>query len=97
MTVFALAWLVTLGRHHFWILPNLTEDVGFFESFWPLYKHEYKPKGSESNKTEEEDERGKKDNDADKDSEAESVATTESAARSTNGFEILDTNDCNDE
>jgi len=100
MSLFALVWLVTLGRHHFWILPNLTEDVGFLESFWPLYKHESKSKDSEQvAKPEDDDEKGKNEkDDADKnDSEAESVATTESAARSANGFEILDTNDCNDE
>lgn len=41
--VFCLLWLVTLGKHHLWLFPNLTEDVGFFASFWPLYKYEYKP------------------------------------------------------
>lgn len=35
--VFFALWTVTFGKLHFWILPNLTEDVGFFESFWPLY------------------------------------------------------------
>lgn len=40
--IFCLVWIVTGGRHHFWLLPNLTEDVGFFASFWPLYDHEYK-------------------------------------------------------
>ena len=38
VVVFALIWMVTMGRHHLWILPNLTEDVGFFASFWPLYQ-----------------------------------------------------------
>ena len=36
--LFAIIWMVTLGKLHFWLLPNLTEDVGFFESFAPLYK-----------------------------------------------------------
>ena len=40
--VFVIVWCLTLGRHHFWMLPNLTEDVGFLASFWPLYTHEYK-------------------------------------------------------
>lgn len=35
--LFCLVWVVTGGKHHFWLLPNLTEDVGFFASFWPLY------------------------------------------------------------
>ncbi|GAB1866741.1 Translocation protein SEC62 [Camponotus japonicus] len=33
--------LVVLGRCHLWLLPNLTADVGFFASFWPLYQYEY--------------------------------------------------------
>ena len=38
LVVFCLLWLVTWGKHQLWILPNLTEDVGFFASFWPLYQ-----------------------------------------------------------
>jgi translocation protein SEC62 len=38
MLVFGLVWGVTFGKHHLWLLPNLTEDVGFAASFWPLYK-----------------------------------------------------------
>ncbi|XP_057712841.1 translocation protein SEC62 [Corythoichthys intestinalis] len=40
--LFLFIWLVTAGRHHFWFLPNLTADVGFLDSFRPLYTHEYK-------------------------------------------------------
>lgn len=36
--VFAFVWILTGGKHHFWIFPNLTEDVGFFASFQPLYQ-----------------------------------------------------------
>lgn len=107
MVIFAVVWVTTMGKHHLWILPNLTEDVGFFESFWPLYKHECKSKNPSDNKKKkddnnEENESNKKEQDdmekdQDRDSEAESVATTESVARSTNGFEMLDSNDCNEE
>lgn len=41
VVVFSILWAATLGKHHLWLLPNLTEDVGFFDSFWPLYKYEY--------------------------------------------------------
>lgn len=34
-----IIWTLTFGKHHFWLLPNLTEDVGFFASFVPLYEH----------------------------------------------------------
>jgi len=44
--VFCAIWILTLGAHHLWLFPNLTEDVGFCASFWPLYHYEYK--GGES-------------------------------------------------
>ena len=37
--LFAFIWIASLGSVHFWLLPNLTEDVGFFESFAPAYKY----------------------------------------------------------
>lgn len=40
--VFFIIWACTMGKHHFWFLPNLTEDVGILESFWPLYHYEYR-------------------------------------------------------
>ncbi|XP_037090130.1 translocation protein SEC62-like [Pollicipes pollicipes] len=46
--VFVLLWLATWGRHQLWLLPNLTADVGFFASFWPLYEYEYKGKKEKS-------------------------------------------------
>lgn len=36
--VFCIVWVLTGSKHHFWLFPNLTEDVGFFASFWPLYQ-----------------------------------------------------------
>ncbi|KAG8198513.1 hypothetical protein JTE90_017378 [Oedothorax gibbosus] len=61
LVVFVLVWVFTLGRHHLWLLPNLTEDVGFFESFWPLYKYDYKgPKKEDDKDKEEQDDTCKK-------------------------------------
>ncbi|CAK9298915.1 unnamed protein product [Gordionus sp. m RMFG-2023] len=37
--IFGAVWTMTLGTHHVWFLPNLLEDVGFVESFIPLYTH----------------------------------------------------------
>lgn len=45
--VYFILWTMTFGKLHFWILPNLTEDVGFFESFWPLYVIEKDDEGVE--------------------------------------------------
>ncbi|XP_014209559.1 translocation protein SEC62 [Copidosoma floridanum] len=41
LIIFCALWIITLGRHHLWLFPNLIEDVGFFASFWPLYNYEY--------------------------------------------------------
>ncbi|KAI8796132.1 translocation protein SEC62, partial [Biomphalaria glabrata] len=48
LVLFCCIWVLTFGKHHFWFLPNLTEDVGFFDSFRPLYKHELVGKESKS-------------------------------------------------
>ncbi|KAG8445197.1 hypothetical protein GDO86_010103 [Hymenochirus boettgeri] len=84
--LFLIIWLLTGGRHHFWFLPNLTADVGFIDSFRPLYTHEYKgPKAeqkkddkSEMKKTlktdsEDKSDTEKKDEDDKKDSKAEAA------------------------
>lgn len=57
--IFSIVWAVTFGKYHLWILPNLTEDVGFFASFWPLYASEYR--GLESDNKDEEKEEGQPD------------------------------------
>lgn len=44
--VFCIVWVLTGSKHHFWLFPNLTEDVGFFASFWPLYQHDYVDSGA---------------------------------------------------
>ncbi|XP_053566097.1 translocation protein SEC62 [Bombina bombina] len=53
--LFLIIWLLTGGRHHFWFLPNLTADVGFIDSFRPLYTHEYKGPKVEQKKDENSD------------------------------------------
>lgn len=59
--MFGVTWAATFGKHHFWLLPNLTEDCGFFDSFKPAYSHVYYPKQekkaeSDANKEENEGE-----------------------------------------
>ncbi|XP_026492144.1 translocation protein SEC62 isoform X1 [Vanessa tameamea] len=69
VVVFCLVWILTLSRHHLWLLPNLTEDVGFFASFWPLYKYEYRGPGSESDKSSKSKKKRKKDKHSDEEEE----------------------------
>lgn len=72
---FAIVWVLTAGRHHFWLLPNLTEECGFFESFVPLYTHEFKgSKPEEKPEEQNENELGKEDeNEGDKEEEEGTV------------------------
>ena len=55
--IFAIVWGASMGRHHFWLLPNLTEECGFLESFKPLYTHEYHPPSQTEEEKEKEDEK----------------------------------------
>ena len=66
--IFVILFIGTRGKLKFWIFPNLTEDVGFFESFVPAYVYTYdKPKKAKDSDDEEsseeedddEDEKGK--------------------------------------
>ncbi|XGW11111.1 hypothetical protein V3C99_012537 [Haemonchus contortus] len=48
--LFGIIWLGSMGQHKLWILPNLTEDCGFFESFQPWYTYEYCPRNEKKSK-----------------------------------------------
>ncbi|KAI6184961.1 Translocation protein SEC62 [Aphelenchoides bicaudatus] len=48
--LFCVIYAATWGRHNLWILPNLTEDCGFFESFQPFYTYEYVTPGENADK-----------------------------------------------
>uniref|UniRef100_A0A6M2DKK8 Translocation protein SEC62 n=1 Tax=Xenopsylla cheopis TaxID=163159 RepID=A0A6M2DKK8_XENCH len=69
LIIFCLIWIITLGKHHLWLFPNLTEDVGFFASFWPLYKYEYK--GNEETETSNKKKKKKKEKYSDNEDENE--------------------------
>lgn len=47
--IYGFLWLCTMGKLNFWMLPNLTAECGFLESFVPLY--EYEMKGEKSKKS----------------------------------------------
>ena len=36
--MFGLIYLLTLRKYKFWLLPNLSKDVGILGTFWPLYE-----------------------------------------------------------
>lgn len=69
--LFLIIWLITGGRHHFWFLPNLTADVGFIDSFRPLYTHEYKGPKADSKKEEKLESKKQPKSDSDEKSDTE--------------------------
>ncbi|XP_042237146.1 translocation protein SEC62-like isoform X2 [Homarus americanus] len=88
--VFIVIWVLTMGIHHLWLLPNLTEDVGFFASFWPLYHYEYRGAGYEKKKKkkkikEEEDEKDQ--DEQDKKSDADDTLDSPDTAAETDKHE----------
>lgn len=88
--IFSLIWMLTLGKHHLWILPNLTEDVGFFASFWPLYNYEYK--GGEQ-KSKEKAKKKKKDKDSDAEETLENKESNPSKPEIVENIQAQDTGD----
>merc|ERR1719418_267603 len=79
--IFVLLFIFTAGKLKFWIFPNLTEDVGFFESFMPVYVYTYdKPKkdkdsDDEESSDEEEEEDDKEDGGREGDGEGSETKT----------------------
>lgn len=39
--IYGILWMATMGKLHFWLLPNLTAECGFFESFVPAYEYSF--------------------------------------------------------
>lgn len=97
--LFCCIWLLTMGKHHFWMLPNLTEDVGFFESFVPLYIHdvvkpgepkEDKKKKKKKKEVDEEEEEEKQEDDV------KSEDTTKKGEDDSDDFEVIKEEDVKD-
>lgn len=86
--LFVIIWACTLGRHHFWLLPNLTEDVGFLDSFWPIYQYEYK--GPAPAEPPDVDSKSTNDEAANKESRKMSSEQGDNGDNNGNGFELVD-------
>jgi len=66
--LFGALFCLSGGKLSFWLFPNLTEDVGFFESFMPVYDYTYsgaskkkkgkKAKDSDDEESDDEEEEG---------------------------------------
>jgi len=103
--IFAILFALSGGKLKFWIFPNLTEDVGFFESFRPLYDYTYtgkKQKAKDSDDEEEDDEEEEEEENENK-SAAEQADHSESedssSRKSSTGkdFEMVEGNNTEDD
>ncbi|CAJ0963331.1 unnamed protein product, partial [Mesorhabditis belari] len=89
--LFGVIWLFTGGRHHLWILPNLTEDCGFFESFKPWYTYEYRPNGKAPPKGEKKKKKDKVSDDENETVQDNSKAgVTEKADQESGSLDVVD-------
>ncbi|KAE8750621.1 hypothetical protein FOCC_FOCC002601 [Frankliniella occidentalis] len=95
--VFCIIWTLTFGRHHFWLLPNLVEDVGFLASFWPLYHYEYRGSDYEENKAKKKKNKKKKEKDSDAEDDGEGKRGLDTGAEETGAEDEKDNADKTDE
>lgn len=104
--IFALLFALSGGKLKFWIFPNLTEDVGFLESFRPLYDYTYtgkvKQKAKDSDDEEEDDDEEEEEEDNENKSAAEQADHSESedsSRKSSTGkdFEMVEGNNTEDD
>ena len=104
--IFGILFCLSGGKLKFWIFPNLTEDVGFFESFWPLYDYTYtgkskKSKAKDSDDEESDDEDDEQNDDQnEKNDEADQSESDDSTSKKSSvagkDFEMVDKNEDTD-
>lgn len=96
--LFGLLFALSAGKLKLWIFPNLFEDVGFFESFMPVYDYTYtggtKKKAKDSDDEESDDEEEEEDEDKKKEGDnSESDDSTSRKSSTGKDFEMVDKND----
>lgn len=92
--IFAILFMLSAGKLRFWLFPNLTEDVGFMESFWPICDYTYtgnsgkKAKDSDDEESDDEDDNNEKNDEADQSESDDSTSKKSSVAGK--DFEMVD-------
>jgi len=69
--LFGALFVLSGCKLSFWLFPNLTEDVGFFESFMPLYDYTYSGPARRSKKAKDSDDEESDDEEEDEEGEEE--------------------------
>lgn len=94
--VFGLLFILSGGKLKFWIFPNLTEDVGFFESFMPLYDYTYTGKKKRKEKDSDDEESDDESEDEDNENKKKDEDSEDSTSRKSStgkDFEMVNQND----
>jgi len=102
--IFAILFALSAGKLKFWIFPNLTEDVGFLESFMPMYDYTYiggnkgkKAKDSDDEESDDEEEDEENRQEDEKNEEADQSESDDSTSKRSSvagkDFELVDKND----
>jgi len=103
--LFGALFVLSGGKLSFWLFPNLTEDVGFFESFMPVYDYTYSGGKKKSKKAKDSDDEEDDDEEEEEEDDERTAAGNKSASEeddddsskksSTTGkdFELVDKNE----
>merc|ERR1711881_226135 len=96
--IFAILFALSAGKLRFWIFPNLTEDVGFLESFMPVYDYTYtggskKSKAKDSDDEESDDDCPEDEKNEEADQSESDDSTSKKSSVAGKDFELVDKND----
>lgn len=95
--IFAILFALSAGKLKFWIFPNLTEDVGFLESFMPVYDYTYtggsKSKAKDSDDEESDDDCPEDEKNEEADQSESDDSTSKKSSVAGKDFELVDKND----
>ena len=90
----AILFALSGGKLSFWILPNLTEDVDFFKSFWPLYDYKFNGNKGKKKAKDSDDEESDDGEENEKNEEADHSESDDSSSKKSSlagrDFEMVD-------
>lgn len=94
--IFGILFALSAGKLKFWIFPNLTEDVGFMESFLPVYDYTYTGGAKKKDKDSDDEEEDDSENEDEKATQADHSESDESTSKKSStgkDFELVDKTD----
>merc|ERR1712179_891555 len=90
--MFALLFALSAGKLSFWLFPNLTEDVGFLESFMPIYDYTYTGESILGRKKKAKDSDDEESDDDEDENDESDDSTSKASSKTGKDFEIVEKN-----